>query len=132
MAESIGLKIVILLIGVVTLATDVARLALDWSPAHTRRGTVIGQGGDQKWYGPAWERQELGAGFPQRRTTPLDPPGARGPPRDPWQTGPPPFSQPRPDLSIYHRGCVTCRETMPRLERRDFREWCSACHLLRS
>jgi len=130
MAEPLGLKVVVLLIGVVTLATDVARLVLEWTPAHTRDA---GETGEQAWYAQAWERRELGPPFAKKRTTPLDRSGARGPPRDLRQTEPAPSLELPPDLSIYHPAwCTACRQPTPRLDRRSFRERCSACHLLRS
>ena len=135
MTESIPLKIILLLTAALTLATEVVRLASEWTPAHTPGATVTGWGnpGDVEAYGQGREGREFDAfRSAERRMRPWAASAARGPPHDLRETGPAWLPKLRPDLSIYHpQWCVDCRQAMPRLERRRFRERCSACHLLR-
>jgi hypothetical protein len=122
MAESDRLKIILLLTAVVTLATDVVRLALELTPAHTRRDTIEQAGpGRHETDGQAPEWRDPGAPrFPQI-PRPLERADARGPPRGPRETGSAPSARRRPDFIIDRpQWCRGCGPPMQRPERRRY------------
>jgi hypothetical protein len=128
MAEAPRLNIVLLLIALANLATDITRLAVEWSPSHILHDAIKEHMGlrQRDAYGRAPDSRESDAArndLQQKRAKPWDP-GARGPPSDPRGSGPVPFPRLRPNYGTNRPSrCPGCPEPMRRFERSDSYGW---------
>ncbi len=129
--ESARLSFVLLVIALANLATDITRLLLELAPPPTLHESVPMQtrpSQQETSVQPpdAREPDTTQKDIPQKKTRLLDAPGARGPPREPRESGPAraPFSELPPDFSINHPPwCLACGQPMRRyVERRRFYE----------
>ena len=129
--EPTRLSFVLLVIALANLATDITRLMLELAPPPTLHESVpvpMRPGQQETSVQPpdARESDTTQKDIAQKKARPLDAPGARGPPREPRESGPAraPFSQLRPDFSINHPPwCLACDQPMRRyVERRRFYE----------
>jgi hypothetical protein len=129
--ETARLSFVLLVIALANLATDITRLVLELTPPPTLHESVPVQtrpGQQETSVQPpdAREPDTIHKDIAQKKTKPLDAPGARGPPREPRESGPAraPFSQLHLDFSINRPPwCVACGEPMRRyVEWRRFYE----------
>jgi hypothetical protein len=97
------LNIVLLLIALANLATDIARLALKWSPSHGLHGAIKERmiDGHHDTYARASDADLNG--IPQREIRPLEPSGTPGPWPDSRKSGAfAPSQMPLPNYR-YHR-----------------------------
>jgi hypothetical protein len=128
--ETGRLSFVLLVIALANLATDITRLALELVPAPALHESVPAQTspGQQETVQPLDVREPdtMQKDIAQKKAKPSDSSDARGPPREPRESGPerPPFSQLRTDFSINHPPwCVACGQLVRRyVERRRFYE----------
>jgi hypothetical protein len=128
--ETGRLSFVLLVIALANLATDITRLALELAPPPAPHESVpvqtIPVQQETAMQPPDARADAAHKDIPQQKAKLPDAPGARGPPREPRESGPerPPFSQLRPDFSINHPPwCVACGQPVRRyVERRRFYE----------
>jgi len=119
--ETARLSFVLLVIALANLATDITRLVLELTPP-TAGASVPVQARPSQQETPVQARDAREPDIPrkdiaQKKSTPLDIPGARGPPRKPQDPGSArePFSQLRPDFSINHPPwCPACGQPIRR------------------
>ena len=124
--ESARLSFVLLVIALANLATDVTRLLLELPPPPTIHESVPVQTrpSQQETYmqpPDARDPDSTQKDIAQKKAKPLDAPGARGPPREPRESGPAraSFSQLRPDFTISHPPwCLACGQ-----QTRRYAEW---------
>ena len=107
MVEDARLGTIMLLVTIATLATDVSRLLLEFSPRATLEKAMSGP----RWLGADQETPQgsdaLGPDGPQRSVEPLTPLNARGPPHSDVR----PMFSPLPiDFSVNQPPwCLACR-----------------------
>jgi hypothetical protein len=123
MVERSRLKMILLLIAMAQLATEVTRLASEWTSSHSRHTRIEERmrAGQTDGYG---SEPDLRTDLETKWMNPSDPSSARGPPPEPRKSRPAPPPSWRPDVGTNHPPwCRGCRELRWRSERRYYDDW---------